>query len=103
MNKFKRCPIQPLPGEGVLCQSCQRRLVKDPFTPYPTMPTTICIPLYKPIKQLIGGVWQEIYPILERTTPGGKPIPNERLKENYLDTEFQETCNLYIDELDEQA
>ena len=105
-NKFKRCPIQPLPGDGVLCQSCQRRI--DIKTQYLTAPTNtagfavitekngaICIPLHRPLKLIDGN---KIYPILERTTPDGKPIPNERLTENYIDTDFQETCNLYIDE-----
>ena len=92
-NNFKRCPIQPFPGEGVLCQSCQRRI--DINTQRLTTPIAICIPLHRPLKLVDGN---EIYPILERTTPGGKPIPNERLTENYLETDFQETCNLYIDE-----
>ena len=97
MNEFKRCPIQPFPGEGVLCQSCQRRIAIK--AQYLKEPTAICIPLHKPLK-LVNG--DEIYPILERTTPNGRPIQNNRLKENYLDAEFQETCNLYLDELAEQ-
>ena len=96
-NDFKRCPIQPFPGEGILCQSCQRRIAIK--AQHLTAPTAICIPLHRPVKLVDGN---EIYPILERTTPGGKPIPNDRLKENYLDTDFQEICNLYLDELAEQ-
>ena len=102
MNEFKRCPVQPIPGQGVLCQSCQHCIIIEPCqTQHKEIP--VCIPLYKPVKKLIVSVWQEIYPVLERTTPGGKPIKNHLLKENYLDIQFQECCNLYIDELAEQA
>ena len=97
MNNFKRCPIQPLPGEGVLCQSCQRRIVIKPC-PAQHKVIPVCIPLHKPIKQRINGKRQEIYPILERTSPSGKPIPSDLLQENYLDSEFQEICNLYLSE-----
>ncbi len=101
-DKFKRCPVQPLPGAGILCQSCQRRIVIEPCRERSTG-KPICIPLYKPIKQLVNRDWQEIYPILERTTPGGKPIQNDLLRENDLDTEFREACNLYLSEFSSES
>ena len=96
-DNFKRCPVQPLPGAGILCQSCQRRIVIEPCRGRSTG-KPICISLYKPIKRLIEGDLQDVYPILERSTPGGLPIPADLLKENDLDTEFQEVCNLYLSE-----
>ena len=103
MNKFKRCPIQPTPGNGILCESCQHRIIPEPCQARlkedrkaNTIP--VCIPLYKPQRRLINGKWQDAYPILERTTPGGKPIENDLIQENCLDTEFQEVCNLYQSE-----
>ena len=103
MNKFKRCPIQPTPGNGILCESCQHRIIPEPCQARlkeerkaNTIP--ICIPLHKPPRRLINGKWQDAYPILKRSTPAGKPIKNELIKENYLGTEFQETCNLYRSE-----
>ena len=101
-NNFKRCPIQPIPGAGILCESCQRRIIPDPCRTrlkedHKINP--VCIPLYKPQRRLVDGKWQDIYPIIERTTPDGKPITTDLLKENYLDTKFQETCNLYRNEL----
>ena len=108
MNKFKRCPIQPTPGNGILCESCQHRISIEPCQARlkeerkaNTIP--ICIPLYKPPRRLINGEWQDAYPILERSTPGGKPIENDLIQENYLDTEFQETCNLYLSEFPSES
>ena len=100
-DKFKRCPIQPTPSNGILCESCQHCISIEPCQARlkeerkaNTIP--VCIPLYKPPRRLSNGKWQDIYPILERTTPGGKPIENELIKEKHLDTEFKEVCNLYL-------
>lgn len=108
MNNFKRCPIQPLPGNGSLCESCQHRIVIEPCQArlkeeqkVNTIP--VCIPLYKPPRRRINGEWQDAYPLLERTTPAGKPLQNNLLQENYLDTEFQEICNLYLSEFPDET
>ena len=106
MNKFKRCPIQPTPGNGILCESCQHRIIPEPCQARlkeKRKANTICIPLHKPARQLVNGKWQNVYPILERTTHAGKPIPTDLIQENYLDTEFQETCNLYLSEFPSES